>query len=312
MKKLVTLVFIIAQFLVVNSQQASDQTKEVIYGRKDGMALTMVVQAPTVAPNGKGVIWVVSAGWTSDFNWVPLFRAMAKPISDRGYTIFYVMHGSQPKYAVPDAVTDLKRAVRFIRYHAADYGIDHDNIGISGGSAGGHLSLMIATTGDNGNPSGKDAVDKVSSRVQAVGCYYPPVDLLNWKSQGDNAVIKREIREFQAPLDFVEWNPVTLHYNLVTDSAKRSEIGRGISPYYFVSSDTPPTLIIQGDADTLVSIFQARKMIAKLKEFKVPCELIVKPGAGHGFWKDMPDYTAKIADWFDKYLDPVPKSESPK
>jgi acetyl esterase/lipase len=301
-----SLLLIILLCQVIKAQQ------EVIYGRKDGMALTMVVQPPSVPFNGKGIIWVVSAGWTSDFNWVPLFKVLAKPVSDRGYKIFYVMHGSQPKYAVPDAITDVKRAVRFIRYHAADYGIDPDNIGISGASAGGHLSLMIATNGDDGDSSGKDPVDKVSSRVQAVGCYYPPVDLLNWKSQGDNAVIKRQIREFQAPLDFVEWNPVTLHYNLITDSAKRSEIGREISPYYFISSGTPPTLIIQGDADTLVSVFQARKMIAKLREYNVPCELIIKPGAVHGIWNDMQDYTAKIADWFDKYLNPVPKSESKK
>jgi acetyl esterase/lipase len=262
----------------------------------------MLVHPPSVTSNARAIIWIVSAGWTSDFNWVPLFKVLTKPLSDRGYTVFFVMHGSQPKYAVPDAIIDLKRAVKFIRYHASEYGIDPGNIGITGASAGGHLSLMIATTGDDGDPSGKDSVEKVSSRVQAVACFFPPVDLLNWKAPGDNAVIRREIKEFQAPLDFVEWNAQTLHYILITDSVKRTEIGREISPLYFVTSNDPPTLIVHGDADKLVPIFQSRKMIDKLKEFNVPCEFIIKPGADHGFWNDMSDYTKMFADWFDKYL----------
>jgi acetyl esterase/lipase len=307
MKRVIILIFLSIQFFSVCSQQVLDQPKEITYGRKDGMALTMLVQPPAVTSNGKAIIWVVSAGWTSDFNWIALFKILTKPLSDRGFTLFFVMHGSQPKYAVPDAVIDLKRAVRFIRFHAAEYGIDPGNIGISGASAGGHLSLMIATTGDDGDPSGKDSVDKVSSRVQAVACFFPPVDLLNWKSPGDNAVIRREIKEFQAPLDFVEWNPVTLHYILITDSVKRTEIGRSISPLYFVTSDDPPVLITHGDADKLVPLYQSQKMIEKLKEVNVPCELIIKPGADHGFWNDISVYTTIFADWFDKHL--VTKSD---
>ena len=307
MKRVIILIVLSIQFFSVYSQQVLDQPKEITYGRKDGMALTMLVQPPAVTSNGKAIIWVVSAGWTSDFNWIALFKILTKPLSDRGFTLFFVMHGSQPKYAVPDAVIDLKRAVRFIRFHAAEYGIDPGNIGISGASAGGHLSLMIATTGDDGDPSGKDSVDKVSSRVQAVACFFPPVDLLNWKSPGDNAVIRREIKEFQAPLDFVEWNPVTLHYILITDSVKRTEIGRNISPLYFVTSDDPPVLIAHGDADKLVPLYQSQKMIEKLKEVNVPCELIIKPGADHGFWNDISVYTTIFADWFDKHL--VTKSD---
>jgi len=298
----IPILFLFIGSLSVHCQTGLDKTKEITYGRKDGMALTMMAQPPAVASNGKAVIWVVSAGWTSDFNYVNLFKGLTRPFSERGYTLFFVMHGSQPRYAVPDAIPDLKRAVRFIRFHSAEYGIDPDNIAISGGSAGGHLSLMIGTTGEDGDPSAKDPVDRVSSRVQAVACFFPPTDLLNWKTPGDNAVIKREIKEFQAPLDFVEWNPETLHYMPVTDSAARTEIGRNISPFYFVTSDDPPTFIAHGDADTLVPIYQSQKIIEKFKEFNVPCELAVKQGAGHGVWIDMMEYTEMFTDWFDKYL----------
>jgi acetyl esterase/lipase len=302
MKKIILLIFFSVSLLTTYSQQTTNPPSEVIYGRKDGMALTMQVQPPAAVTNKRAVIFVVSAGWTSDFNWLNLFKLLAKPISDRGYTIFFVMHGSQPKYAVPDAITDIKRAVKFIRFHAAEYGIDPQYIAITGASAGGHLSLMMGTTGDDGDPNAKDPVERVSSKVQAVACFYPPVDFLNWKWPGDNQVVRREIKEFQAPLDFVEWNPRTLHYILVTDTIKRTEIGRQISPLYFVTTATPPTLIAHGDADKLVPVHQSQMMIEKLKAAYVPCELLIKPGADHGLWNDMAEYMKKFADWFDTYL----------
>ncbi len=292
---------IIFTFLSFHTVYAQTE-HEVTYGRKDGMALTMVVQPPAGITNGKGVIWVVSAGWTSDYNWVPMFRGLVKPISDRGYKIFYVMHGSQPRYTVPDAVSDLRRAIRFIRYHAADYQIDPQNIGICGASAGGHLSLMAGTHGDAGNPRAVDPVERVSSVIQAVACFFPPVDFLNWKYAGDNAAVHSDMKEFQAPLDFTAWNAQTLHYEAVTDSVKRTEIGRNISPWYFVTADDAPSLIVHGDSDQLVPLSQSQKMIKKLKETGVPCELKIKPGAGHGFWNDMTTYTGMFADWFDLYL----------
>jgi acetyl esterase/lipase len=286
----------------INSQTDSVQPFEVTYGRKDGMAMTMVVQKPMFPSNRRGIIWIVSAGWTSDYNWVNMFKGLVKPISDRGYTVFFVMHGSQPRYTVPDAVADLKRAVRFIRYHAAEYDIDSSHIGISGASAGGHLSLMIGTTGDNGDPNAKDPVGRVSSRVQAVACFFPPADFLNWKEPGDNAVIHSEMKEFQAPLDFTEWNSQTLHYAFITDPGKRTAIGRQISPVYFVTSDDAPTFIAHGDADKKVPLSQSVSIIEKFKEANVPYELKIKPGADHGFWNDMTVYTGMCADWFDKYL----------
>jgi dipeptidyl aminopeptidase/acylaminoacyl peptidase len=105
-----------------------------------------------------------------------------------------------------------------------------------------------------------------------------------------------------APLDFVEWNAQTLHFVPVIDSVKRTEIGRQISPIYFVTVDNAPTFIAHGDADKLVPLSQSQRIIEKLGEMNVPCELKIKPGADHGFWNDMTAYTAMFADWFDKYL----------
>src|SRR5207249_2862882 len=159
--------------------------QDVIYGRKHGMALTLDVFTPKANAHGAAVIWVVSGGWVSTHDIVaPVFPfAPINELVKRGYTVFAVVHGSQPKYTIPEILQDMHRAVRHIRAHAADFQIDPDRIGITGGSAGGHLSLMQGTAGDQGDPQAKDPVDRVSSRVQAVACFFPPTDFLNYGSE---------------------------------------------------------------------------------------------------------------------------------
>jgi dipeptidyl aminopeptidase/acylaminoacyl peptidase len=77
-----------------------------------------------------------------------------------------------------------------------------------------------------------------------------------------------------------------------------------MSPCYHVTKGDAPTLILHGDADTLVPLHQSELICEKFKEAGVPCELIVKKGAGHGVWPTMFDDLKTICDWFDKYLKP--------
>ncbi len=118
-------------------------TPEVIYGRKLGLAMTFDVYTPTTNANGAAIVYAVSGGWFSErFAPGPNANGFVTVLVKRGYTVFAVVHGSQPIFTIPEAVADMNRAVRFIRLHAKDYHIDPDRIGITGGSAGGHLSLM--------------------------------------------------------------------------------------------------------------------------------------------------------------------------
>ena len=106
--------------------------KEVIYGRKFGTALTMDVFTPKKDANGAGVVFVVSGGWYSDHNGITaLLPLFSQPLLDRGYTVFAVCHGSNPKYTIPEILEDMHRSVRFIRYNAKEYGIDPQRIGIT-------------------------------------------------------------------------------------------------------------------------------------------------------------------------------------
>jgi dipeptidyl aminopeptidase/acylaminoacyl peptidase len=126
-------------------------------------------------------------------------------------------------------------------------------------------------------------------------------ELLNFGKEGEIALGNGILKDFKAPFDFQELDAKTKSFVPVTDEAKRLEVGRKISPVYHVTRDSPPVLIIHGDADRLVPIQQAELIVAKLKENNVPCELVVKKGAAHG-WLGMDKDVATLADWFDKYL----------
>jgi acetyl esterase/lipase len=288
------------------SPAAVEHLTDVVYGRKFGVALTMDVFKPKQKANGAGVVWVVSGGWVSAHALVETKMAFSpvQPLLDRGYTVFAVVHGCQPKFTIPEILEDMNRAVRFIRFHAADYGIDPQRIGITGGSAGGHLSLMQGTAGGDGDPKAKDEIDRGSSRVQAVACFFPPTDFLNYGKPGENAVGRGVLKDFAPAFAFSRFDPKGARFGAfsrITDEAKINEIGKEISPISHVSAESAPTLIIHGNKDFLVPIQQSESFVAKMKEAGVPAELIVKDGAAHGWAaidKDMP----KIVDWFDQHL----------
>ncbi|WP_235905557.1 alpha/beta hydrolase [Tautonia marina] len=286
-----------------------ERTSDVIYGRKHGTALTFDVFQPTQDGPGSGVglILVVSGGWFSAHEAISL--PLIEPFLDRGYTVFAVVHGSQPKFTIPEILSDLHRAVRFIRYHAEDYGIDPDRIGIYGGSAGGHLSLMQGTAGTPGNPEAKDPVEQTSSRVQAVACLFPPTDFLNYGKPGENALGRGILENFKAPFNFHELDTTRNVYVPISDEERIFEIGRDISPISHVSPDDPPTLILHGDADTLVPIQQAQRFLEALGEQGVETELVVKADAGHG-WPDLPKDLTSLVDWFDQHLLGASSSDS--
>jgi acetyl esterase/lipase len=274
------------------------RTEDVIYGRKYGLAMTMDIFTPKENANGRGIIWCVSGGW---FSAKPGGVALGKELVDRGYVVFAVIHGSQPKFTIPEVLEDMHRAVRFIKANATKYHVDPDKLGIAGGSAGGHLSLMQGCAPKEGNPKAPDPVDRQSSRVAAVACFFPPTDFLNYGKPGNVALGGGTLKAFRPPFDFWERDKETNKLVVIADEERRKEIGKTISPITHVTKDSAPTLIYHGDADTLVPIQQAEIIIAKLKENNVPCELVIKKGAGHG-WKGMDQDVKKLADWFDKYL----------
>ena len=262
--------------------------EDVIYSRKFGTALTLDVFQPD-QPNGCGILFIVSGGFFSSHEGINagFYRALL----ERGYTVFAVVHGSQPKFTIPEIEQDIHRAVRFVRHAAAKFGVNPDRLGITGASAGGHLSLTLGTQGGPGQPEAKDPVDRESSAVQAVACFFPPTDFLNYGQPGEDAVGVGVLKGFKTA------------FGARSDNAEsRQTYGKEISPIYFIRSNLPPTLIVHGDADRLVPIQQAESFVARARQLNGPtAKLIVRPGKEHG-WKGIEADLEIFADWFDEHL----------
>ena len=296
---------IIGLFLATSafSQDSSFSQQEVIYGRRDGMALTMVVITPA-NENGKGIISMVSGNWVSGYERLERMINRAKPFVNSGYTVFLTMHSSGPRYAIPNAIEDVQRAVQYVRFNASVYKIDSSLIGITGTSSGGHLSLSAGTANDIINTSSSDPVERVSSKVQAVAVFCPPTDFLNYGNKGFKAGMQKPLLQqlrLLGAFSYTEWDPKKFMYVLVEDESKRLSIDTLISPAQMVTADDAPAYIMHGDKDKLVPLQQSKLMEEKLLAAKVPVQLTVKAGADHG-WKSMIEDEKEFVKWFDTYL----------
>ena len=269
-----------------------DVIPDVVYGHKDGMALTFDIFKPKKGRNGAAVIFMVSGGWISRYT--PPDQVLntndtannprLQDLLDHGFTVIALRHGSSPKYLIPEIVADVRRGVRFIRYNAKRWGIDPNRLGVYGGSAGGHLSLMIGLASDNGDPAAKEDFMKESDRVAAVVAYFPPVDLRQLV-RGLNPPSTGTVLDRFPALNF------------------EKEKAADYSPIVFVTSDDPPTLLIHGDKDPLVNISNSQIIFDAFKKNKVKTDFITVPGAGHGFrGEDAKRAMAATVSWFEQTL----------
>jgi acetyl esterase/lipase len=283
--------FAVSIFSGAAADVAYKRTEDVVYGRKFGTALTLDVFKPE-QPNGCAIFFMVSGGFFSSHEAINV--GMYREFLNRGYTVFAVVHGSQPRFIIPEIEEDIHRAIRFVRANADQWGVKPDKFGITGASAGGHLSLTMATQGRDGKSDAKDPIDRKSSAVQASACFFPPTDFLNYGKEGEDAVGVGILKAFQPA------------FGARTETAEGRQVyGKEISPIYFLTKDTPPCLIIHGDADKLVPYQQAQIFVEKAKSLGVKAELINRPGKDHG-WATIGEDLVIFADWFDTHLRGMP------
>ena len=205
-------------------------------------------------------------------------------LAQLGYVAATVEYRLAPKYQYPAAIYDCKAAVRWLRANAAKYNIDPERIGVTGGSAGGHLAQFLGVTndvkqfeGDGGNPN-------QSSKVACVVNYYGPSDFT--KSYGKSK-------------DAAEVLPLWLGGDLEKAHQKHIEA----SPLYWVTPNAAPTLCIHGTKDEYVAYEQATWIVDKLKAADVEAELLTMEGAGHGFGgKDAEKADQAMIGFFDKHF----------
>lgn len=281
----------------IGSAVADRIVEDVVYGYKDGLALTFDVITPVENAKGLGVILVSSGSWKSSKSNIPgedearrKREHWIQGLLRGGYTVFLMRHGSGTRYHVPEMVTDIRRGVRFVRAHAAEYGVDPNRLGITSGSSGGHLSLMVGLTGDDGKPDSKDPIERVSSRTQAVVAWFPPTDLINFGKEAGYKNIEKLRPNFFADM-----------FGKVDDLEAQL---KNVSPIEQVSSDDPPVLLIHGDRDLTVPLQQSEVFKTKYEAANLPVKLIVHPKGGHSYWPGIMDDYPAVWEWFDKYLKP--------
>lgn len=259
----------------------------VVYGTRAGQALTMDVVTPS-DPNGHGILLMMSGSWKSKPGAFRTF--MAAPLIRRGYTVFAVYHISQPTVTIMEVVEDVHRAARFVRHHSEEYGVDPDQIGVTGASSGGHLSLMLGTGAGKGPLDETDPVDRERSAVQAVAIFFPVTDLLNLGSSTENP------GDGGPPIHYVKgFGPEA------KDMAGWKKIGRAVSPIYHIDESLPPVLIVQGAADTLTPPEQSEWFRDRARKKGKDVELTILPGKGHGWYTFVWDMR-RFANWFDRHL----------
>jgi acetyl esterase/lipase len=253
------------------------------YANPDGQHLRLDLAMPK---EGKGpfpaVLCIHGGGFRAGKR--ESYDGLCMRLAEKGYVAMTVTYRLAPKYPFPAAIHDVKAAVRWARANAAKYKIDPKRIGVTGGSAGGHLAQFLGVTADVKEFEGDEGNASQSSRVACVVNFYGPSDFT--KSYGKS-------------VDAAVVLPLFLGGNLETARKKHLRA----SPLYWVTPNAAPTLCIHGTEDKYVAHEQAVWLIDKLRAAGVEAELLTMKGAGHGFRdKDAVAAEKAMFAFFDKHL----------
>ena len=239
--------------------------RNVVYGRAGARDLRLDVFSPR-APGQRrpALVYVHGGGWTLGFRdrqGLPLLVELAR----RGWVGIQPSYRLSPVATFPDHLSDVKRAIAWVRANADELGVDPGMVAVAGGSAGGHLAALAALTGDRRElqPGFEDADTVVQACVPIYGVYDPPNEL-GHQYPG--------LRDFLARVV------------LKADPEERPERWRTASPTAQIHAGAPPFLVVHGDRDTLTSPQEAAAFVANLRETsRAPVGLIQLPGAQHAF-----------------------------
>ncbi|MCX6852725.1 MAG: alpha/beta hydrolase [Verrucomicrobia bacterium] len=237
------------------------------------------------------VVHIHGGGWIGGSK----YPCAVAPMVLRGYAVASVEYRFSQKAKFPAQIQDCQAAIRWLRAHAKEYHLDAEHVGVVGGSAGGHLSSLVGTSG------GKNAFPKIggneeqSDKVQAVCDIFGPSDFSTVVQQAAADKNVKNIFQFNTPAD-----PYSSLIGTKLDDKAKAD---AVSPVNYVSQDNPPFVILHGTHDTLVPYAQSEEFAAVLKEKGVAVWLQKLPGAGHGgpaFNK--PAVIQLMQNFFDKCL----------
>jgi acetyl esterase/lipase len=267
-------------------------------GRKEKLDLYLPADRPKTVMS-PAVVIIHGGGWSGGDKSSSREFNIGTTLAKAGYICASVEYLKEGAGRWPTNIYDCKNAVRFLRANADRYQVDVDHIGVIGGSAGGHLALMVAYTPGMKGLTPEAPYPGVSDRVQACVDMYGVTDLMTRQATDPDGTPNGKLREA----------------GLFSDKRGESpDKWKLASPVCHVSRTCPPTLILHGLADTTVDREQSVELDRKLSEQGVEHRLILIPGVGHTFdlqqWQRKPlpqDLRPVIVGFFDQYLKSVAK-----
>ena len=193
--------------------------------------------------------------------------------AQQGYVTAAVQYRFAPEFPFPAQIHDVKAAVTYLRSHAKELRIDPDRIGVMGGSAGGHLALLLATTDRaDGLEPPEEVKTSLSSRVQAVVSVAGPSDLTKPFPKASESMVTDLIGQSRTAAP---------------------ELYAKASPLQYVNTGDAPIFTIHGTKDELVPFDQSTALVAACKKVGVPAELFTIQAGGHGSGGKAEDWAAR-------------------
>ncbi|MFG0266602.1 MAG: alpha/beta hydrolase fold domain-containing protein [Rhodopirellula sp. JB055] len=251
------------------SPRGVDVKRNVIFGKGGGRDLKMHIVLPESKPSEPlpAYVWIHGGGWQAGSKEGGI-NQVARIVAEGfvGATIEYRLTGEAP---FPAQIEDCKCAIRFLREHADEYGIDPDRIAVGGSSAGGHLVALLGTSGDVEELEGSGGWPDQSSRVQAVVDLYGPTDFSKFVTTKG---FESHNREGSPESKLLGGGEV-----LGNDEGIRR-----VNPITYIDDDDPPFLIIHGTSDPVVPANQSQLLHKALEDAGVENKLHLIQGAKHG------------------------------
>jgi len=240
-----------------------------------------------------GVILAHGGGWEAGDK-VTYLTPVMEPLARAGFAWFSIDYRLTPEHRHTDQLDDLRRAIRYVRHHAASFNVDPDRLATLGESASGQMVAQLATEPCPGRADAADPVDRESCEVAAVVSFYGVYDFLPMVTDASPRSLL--VRLFGHPT--------------LDDEGRK--ILRRYSPLYHVHPDMPPLLMINGTNEFLWD--QALELTDRLDEVGADHELVRLEGAGHGMesWEGRPEwagYKTRLVDWLQATLAPPPPEE---
>lgn len=291
-------------FSVEVTEPRIDTISSIVYSQVKGLRavrqLRMTVMVPRTDVAKPAVIYFPGGGFTSA-DWEK-FTEMRTALAKAGFVVAAAEYRVVPD-KFPALVVDAKSAVRYLRAHAKEYGVDPARIGVLGDSAGGYVVQMLGTTNGERAFDNGDNLDQ-SSDVQAVATMFGISDLTTIGEGFPEAI--RKVHESPAVTEALLVNGVAFRdfsgASILSDKKK----ALAASPLGHVDGNEPPFLILHGAQDPLVSPEQSRHLFEALQKAKVPATYLLVENAKHG---DLPWFQKPIVDrvvaWLTQQLKPT-------